>query len=68
MTVWGPGFRARWLVNTRSGASTVSRTVTVWPGASEPVLGLMARSSGSGLLIRNDEMGPPCAVSVNDPT
>src|SRR5262252_4392557 len=68
MTVWGPGFRARWLVNTRSGASTVSRTVTVWPGASEPALGLMARSSGSGSLIRNDEMGPPCAVSVNDPT
>ena len=68
MTVSVPGFTARWLANTLSGASTVSRTVTVWPGASEPVLGLMARSSGSGLLIRNEEMGPPCAVSVNDPT
>ncbi len=46
----------------------VSRTVTVWPGASEPVPrpdGQVerVRVAGSG----KEEMGPPCAVSVNDP-
>jgi hypothetical protein len=46
-----------------SRPTIVTLTVVVCPAASEPVLRLMVRSSGSGLWMVMPETGPPALAS-----